>query len=90
MTHLSGCFFSCAGLPGDPVGLCVQNAPIARRFRRYDHERVWKTMQSALGKTATVSRIEPPDADDASPEPQPHEILQWGQNPLARKLLEDL
>ncbi|KZV87540.1 hypothetical protein EXIGLDRAFT_723631 [Exidia glandulosa HHB12029] len=69
---------------GDPVGLCIRNAPIARRYRRYDHERVWKTLQSVLGKTASRSRSEP------GQEPRPREVLQWGQNPLARKLLHEM
>ncbi|EJD35434.1 hypothetical protein AURDEDRAFT_117375 [Auricularia subglabra TFB-10046 SS5] len=69
--------------PGDPLGLCIRNAPIARRYRRYDHERVWKTLQMVIGKTVQPRR-------NQSEEPQPHEIMQWGQNPLSRKLLEDL
>lgn len=68
---------------GDPVGLCIRNAPIARRYRRYDHERVWKTLQSVLGKTASRSRSEPARESQ-------REIIQWGQNPLARKLLDEL
>ena len=68
----------------DPVALCKRNAPIARRFRRYDHERVWRTLLAVVGKT-----VKPRDGSDAQEKVQKGP-MQWGQNPLARKLLDQL
>ncbi|KAH7104905.1 hypothetical protein BKA62DRAFT_741578 [Auriculariales sp. MPI-PUGE-AT-0066] len=67
----------------DPVTMCRRNAPIARRYRRYDHERVWRTLLTVVGKTVKPKDLEADNQDKHGSSP-----IQWGQNPLARKVLD--
>ncbi|KEP54408.1 putative RWD, RING finger and WD repeat protein C11E3,05 [Rhizoctonia solani 123E] len=87
-------------LAKNPAAMCRTNAAVAQEHSRHDHERIWKMLATALQQVVPLYHGLQGDAKNAALRmfdekkrvsiEGAYKSVQWGYNPLARKVVKQI